>query len=151
KREEIIFTSGTTDGINLVANGFASRLKNDDEIIVSALEHHSNIVPWQILCEKTGAKLKVIPMTTQGELDVSTLEELFSSKTQLVVVNHVSNSLGTINPIEKIITAAHQHDAAILIDGAQAAPHLKAYVQALDVDFYVVSGHKMCGPTGIGV
>lgn len=151
KRKEIIFTSGTTGGINLVANGFASFLKEDDEVIVSALEHHSNIVPWQILCKKTGAKLKVIPMTEQGELDLSQLDRLFSPKTQLVFVNHVSNSLGTINPIEKIITTAHQHGAAILIDGAQAAPHIKADVQALDVDFYVASGHKMCGPTGIGV
>lgn len=151
KREEIIFTSGTTHGINLVANGFASELKKDDEVIVSALEHHSNIVPWQILCEKTGAKLKVIPMTEEGELNMIAFDDLFSNKTKLVFVNHVSNALGTINPIEKIIAKTHEHGAVILVDGAQAAPHIKADVQALDVDFYVVSAHKMCGPTGIGI
>lgn len=148
---EIIFTAGTTAGINLIANGFASELTKDDEIIVSQMEHHSNIVPWQILCEKTDAKLKVIPMTPEGELDMDAFETLFSDKTKLVFVNHVSNALGTINPIKKIIKKAHAHGAAILLDGAQAAPHLKADVQELDVDFYVVSGHKMCGPTGIGV
>ncbi len=151
KREEIIFTAGTTHGINLVANGFASIIKAGEEIIVSQMEHHSNIVPWQILCEKTGARLKVIPMTEEGELNMSKFDELFSEKTKLVFVNHVSNALGTINPIERIIAKAHEHGAAILIDGAQAAPHLKADVQALGVDFYVASGHKMYGPTGIGV
>ena len=151
KKEEIIFTSGTTHGINLVANGFASQLKAGDEVIVSALEHHSNIVPWQMLCEKTGAQLKVIPMTNSGELAMDVFHELLSDKTKLVFVNHVSNALGTINPIETIITEAHKKGAAVLIDGAQAAPHIKADVQALDVDFYVVSGHKMCGPTGVGV
>ena len=151
KKEEIIFTSGTTHGINLVANGFASQLKAGDEVIVSALEHHSNIVPWQMLCEKTGAQLKVIPMTNSGELAMDAFHELLSDKTKLVFVNHVSNALGTINPIETIITEAHKKGAAVLIDGAQAAPHIKADVQALDVDFYVVSGHKMCGPTGVGV
>lgn len=151
KKEEIIFTSGTTHGINLVANGFASELKAGDEVMVSALEHHSNIVPWQMLCEKTGAKLKVIPMTESGELDIEAFEDLLSENTKLVFVNHVSNALGTINPIETIITEAHQKGAVVLIDGAQAAPHIKADVQALDVDFYVVSGHKMCGPTGVGV
>ncbi|GGZ44565.1 aminotransferase class V-fold PLP-dependent enzyme [Mesonia mobilis] len=151
KKEEIIFTSGTTHGINLVANGFASQLKAGDEVIVSALEHHSNIVPWQMLCEKTGAQLKVIPMTNSGELAMDAFHELLSDKTKLVFVNHVSNALGTINPIETIISEAHKKGAAVLIDGAQAAPHIKADVQALDVDFYVVSGHKMCGPTGVGV
>lgn len=151
KKEEIIFTSGTTHGINLVANGFSSELKVGDEVIVSALEHHSNIVPWQMLCEKTGATLKVIPMTESGELNLDAYEELLSEHTKLVFVNHVSNALGTVNDIERIITKAHQKGAAVLIDGAQAAPHIKADVQALDVDFYVVSGHKMCGPTGVGV
>lgn len=151
KKEEIIFTSGTTHGINLVANGFASQLKAGDEVIVSALEHHSNIVPWQMLCEKTGAQLKVIPMTNSGELAMDAFHELLSDKTKFVFVNHVSNALGTINPIETIITEAHKKGAAVLIDGAQAAPHIKADVQALDVDFYVVSGHKMCGPTGVGI
>lgn len=151
KKEEIIFTSGTTHGINLVANGFASQLQAGDEVIVSALEHHSNIVPWQMLCEKTGAQLKVIPMTNSGELAMDVFHELLSDKTKLVFVNHVSNALGTINPIETIITEAHKKGAAVLIDGAQAAPHIKADVQALDVDFYVVSGHKMCGPTGVGI
>lgn len=151
KKEEIIFTSGTTHGINLVANGFSSQLKAGDEVIVSALEHHSNIVPWQMLCEKTGAQLKVIPMTNSGELAMDAFHELLSDKTKLVFVNHVSNALGTINSIETIIAEAHKKGAAVLIDGAQAAPHIKADVQDLDVDFYVVSGHKMCGPTGVGI
>ncbi|MEO2070168.1 MAG: cysteine desulfurase [Zunongwangia sp.] len=151
KTHEIIFTSGTTHGINLVANGFASLLNKGDEIIVSALEHHSNIVPWQILAEKTGAVLKVIPMNQEGELIYPAFEELLSEKTKLVFVNHVSNALGTVNPIKKIIDKAHEYDAAVLVDGAQAAPHIKADVQALDVDFYVVSAHKMCGPTGVGM
>jgi len=150
-KEEIIFTSGTTHGINLVANGFSNLLKEGDEVLVSALEHHSNIVPWQMLCEKSGAKLKVIPMTPQGELDKLAFAELFSKNTKLVFVNHVSNALGTVNPIREIIAKAREVGAAVLIDGAQAAPHIKADVQALDVDFYVVSAHKICGPTGVGV
>ncbi|PZW41772.1 cysteine desulfurase/selenocysteine lyase [Mesonia algae] len=150
-KEEIIFTSGTTHGINLVANGFSNLLKKGDEVLVSALEHHSNIVPWQMLCEKSGAKLKVIPMTPQGELDKLAFAELFSENTKLVFVNHVSNALGTVNPIQEIIAKAREVGAAVLIDGAQAAPHIKADVQALDVDFYVVSAHKICGPTGVGV
>lgn len=150
-KEEIIFTSGTTHGINLVANGFSNLLKKGDEVLVSALEHHSNIVPWQMLCEKSGAKLKVIPMTPQGELDKLAFAELFSKNTKLVFVNHVSNALGTVNPIREIIAKAREVGAAVLIDGAQAAPHIKADVQALDVDFYVVSAHKICGPTGVGV
>ncbi len=148
---EIIFTSGTTHGINLVANGFSSILKEGDEVIVSALEHHSNIVPWQMLCERTGAILKVIPMNQEGELVISEYDKLLSNKTKLVFVNHISNALGTINPIEDIIAKAHNVGAAVLIDGAQASPHIKADVQKLDVDFYVVSAHKMCGPTGVGI
>jgi len=151
KAHEIIFTSGTTHGINLVANGFSTLLKEKDEILVSAMEHHSNIVPWQMLCEKTGAKLKVIPMNDKGELIYSEFEALINSNTKLVFLNHVSNALGTVNPIKKIIEKAHSVDAAVLIDGAQAAPHIKADVQELDVDFYVVSAHKMCGPTGVGL
>lgn len=148
---EIIFTSGTTESINLVANGFASLLKKDDEIIVSALEHHSNIVPWQMLCEHTGARLLVIPMNHDGELMMDEYEKLLSAKTKLVVCNHVSNGLGTINPIEFIIEKAHRVGAAVLIDGAQACPHLKPDVQKLNVDFYVTSAHKMYGPTGVGM
>jgi cysteine desulfurase/selenocysteine lyase len=151
KPHEIIFTSGTTHGINLVANGFAAFLKKGDEIIVSALEHHSNIVPWQMLCERTGAVLKVIPMGLDGKLIMEEYHKLLSQSTKLVFCNHVSNALGTINPIEEIVGAAHNVGAAVLIDGAQAAPHIKADVQKLDVDFYVVSAHKMCGPTGVGM
>lgn len=148
---EIIFTSGTTFGINLVANGFASLLKAGDEVMVSALEHHSNIVPWQFLCEKTGAKLVVIPMNEKGELIISEFDKLLSEKTKIVTVNHISNALGTVNPIEYIIKKAHGVGAAVLIDGAQATPHLRPDVQALDCDFYVFSGHKVCGPTGVGI
>ncbi|MBW4358971.1 aminotransferase class V-fold PLP-dependent enzyme [Flavobacterium taihuense] len=148
---EVLFTSGTTFGINLVANGFASILKPGDEVLVSALEHHSNIVPWQMLCEKTGATLKVIPMNEKGELIISEYDKLLSPKTKIVTVNHISNALGTINPIKYMIDKAHEVGAAILIDGAQAVPHLKPDVQALDCDFYVFSGHKMCGPTGTGI
>lgn len=151
KPHEIIFTSGTTHGINLVANGFTSFLKKGDEIVVSALEHHSNIVPWQMLCERTGAVLKVIPMSVEGKLIMEEYHKILSHRTKLVFCNHVSNALGTINPIEEIIIAAHNVGAAVLIDGAQAAPHIKADVQKLDVDFYVVSAHKMCGPTGVGM
>lgn len=148
---EIIFTSGTTESINLVANGFASLLQKDDEIIVSALEHHSNIVPWQMLCEHTGAILKVIPMSIHGELIMEEYDKLLSNKTKLVFCNHISNALGTLNPIEEIIQKAHAVGAAVLIDGAQSCPHIKPDVQALDVDFYVTSAHKMCGPTGVGM
>ncbi|WP_293297799.1 cysteine desulfurase [Allomuricauda sp.] len=151
KAHEIIFTSGTTQSINLVATGFTSFLKEGDEILVSAMEHHSNIVPWQMLCERTGALLKVIPMNLNGELVMEEYHNLLSDKTKLVFCNHVSNALGTVNPIEKIIDAAHKVGAAVLIDGAQAAPHIKADLQALDVDFYTVSAHKMCGPTGVGM
>ncbi len=148
---EIIFTSGTTHGINTVANGFAFILKEGDEVLVSAMEHHSNIVPWQMLCERTGAKLKVIPMNENGELILSEYKKLLSEKTKLVAVNHISNALGTINPVKDMIEMAHQVGAAFLVDGAQAVPHLKPDVQDLDCDFYVFSGHKMCGPTGTGI
>jgi len=148
---EIILTSGTTHGINLVAHGFSSILKPDDEVIVSAMEHHSNIVPWQMLCERTGAKLKVIPMNEEGELILMKYDELLSNKTKLVFVNHISNALGTVNPIEEIIQKAHLQGASVLVDGAQAGPHLIPDVQQLDVDFYVASAHKMCGPTGVGM
>ena len=151
KAYEIIFTSGTTHGINLVANGFSSILKEGDEIIVSALEHHSNIVPWQMLFERTGATLKVIPMSPEGELVMGEYQKMLSPKTKLVFCNHISNALGTVNPIEEIIEKAHAVGAAVLIDGAQACPHLKPDVQKLDVDFYVASAHKMCGPTGVGM
>ena len=148
---EIIFTSGTTHGVNLVANGFASFLKTGDEVMVSAMEHHSNIVPWQMLCEKTGAKLVVIPMNLQGELILEDYQALLSNKTKIVAFNHISNALGTINPVKEMIKMAHQVGAAILVDGAQAVPHLKPDVQDLDADFYVFSGHKVCGPTGVGI
>ena len=148
---EVLFTSGTTHGINLVANGFASILKSGDEVLVSALEHHSNIVPWQMLCEKTGAILRVIPMDVNGELILSEFDKLVTDKTKIVTVNHISNALGTVNPIQYMIDKAHQFGAAILIDGAQAVPHLKPDVQELDCDFYVFSGHKICGPTGTGI
>jgi cysteine desulfurase/selenocysteine lyase len=148
---EIIFTSGTTHSINLVANGFASFLNENDTVLVSALEHHSNIVPWQMLCEKTKATLKVIPMTSEGTLDMTAYEDLLLLNPKLVFVNHISNALGTINPIEEMIQKAHLVGAAVLVDGAQACPHIKPDVQALDVDFYVTSGHKMCGPTGVGM
>ena len=148
---EVLFTSGTTHGVNLVANGFASILKAGDEVLVSALEHHSNIVPWQMLCEKTGAILKVIPMNEKGELVMAEFDQLLSNRTKIVTVNHISNALGTINPIKYIIDKAHQFGAAVFVDGAQAVPHLKPDVQELDCDFYAFSGHKMCGPTGTGI
>ena len=148
---EVIFTSGTTHGINAVANGFASILKPGDEVLVSALEHHSNIVPWQMLCEKTGATLKVIPMDENGELMMVEYDKLLSDKTKIVTVNHISNALGTVNPVKYMIDKAHEFGAAILIDGAQAVSHLIPNVQELDCDFYVFSGHKMCGPTGTGI
>lgn len=148
---EVIFTSGTTHAINIVAAGLASILQKDDEILISAMEHHSNIVPWQMLCERTGAVLRVIPINSLGELVVSEFDKLLNSKTKIVAVNHISNALGTINPIEYLIKKTHQVGAAILIDGAQAVPHLKPNMQELNCDFYVFSGHKMCGPTGTGI
>ena len=148
---EVIFTSGTTHAINIVAAGFTTLLQKGDEILISAMEHHSNIVPWQMLCERTGAILKVIPMDDNGELILSDFDRLLNSKTKLVAVTHISNALGTINPINYLINKSHQQGAAILIDGAQAVPHLQPDVQALDCDFYVFSAHKMCGPTGVGI
>ncbi len=148
---EIILTSGATHSINIIALGYTEFLKPKDELIVSAMEHHSNIVPWQMLCERTGATLKVIPISKTGVLELDIYRDLLSEKTKLVFVNHVSNALGTVNPISEIISLAHQVGAKVLVDGAQAAPHIKADVQALDVDFYVASAHKMCGPTGVGI
>jgi cysteine desulfurase / selenocysteine lyase len=152
KAEQIIFTKGTTDGINLVAHSFGKAfVKQGDEILISALEHHSNIVPWQMLCEDRGATLKVIPINQKGELLLDEFKKLLSPKTKLVAVNHISNTLGTINPIEEIISLSHSVGAKVLIDGAQAVAHTKVDVQQLDCDFYVFSGHKLFGPTGIGV
>ncbi len=148
---EMILTAGTTHAINIVATGFTQFVTKGDEIIVSALEHHSNIVPWQMLCERTGAELKVIPMNEEGSLQMDVYETLVSKKTKLVFMNHVSNALGTVNPIDFVIKKAHAVGAAVLIDGAQATPHMKPDVQALDVDFYVASAHKLCGPTGVGL
>ncbi|MEE4176112.1 MAG: cysteine desulfurase [Bacteroides sp.] len=149
---EIIFTRGTTESINLVASSFSQKfLKEGDEILISAMEHHSNIVPWQLACEQKGATLKVIPMNEHGELLMETLTGLLTEKTRLVAVSHVSNALGTINPIEEIISQAHQKGIPVLIDGAQAVPHMKVDVQKLDCDFYCFSGHKLYGPMGVGV
>ena len=151
RAQEIILTSGTTESINLIASVYTSLLKTGDELLISALEHHSNIVPWQMLCERTGAQLKVIPMTERGTLDMEAIDTLLNSKTALVFVNHVSNALGTVNPIEQIISKAHAVGAEVLIDGAQACPHIKPDVQELDADYYVTSAHKLCGPTGVGM
>tara|TARA_B110000444_G_scaffold261441_1_gene313640 strand:+ start:15859 stop:17073 length:1215 start_codon:yes stop_codon:yes gene_type:complete len=148
---EIIFTSGATHSINLVASGYSEILKKGDEIILSAMEHHSNIVPWQMICEKTGAILKVAPMDKNGVLILEKFKALCNEKTRLVVISHVSNALGTINPIKSILSIAHSFNAEVLIDGAQAAPHIEIDVQKLDIDYYVVSGHKLMGPTGVGV
>ena len=148
---EIIMTSGTTHSINIIASGYTQILQAGDELLISAMEHHSNIVPWQMLCERTGAVLKVIPMNQTGVLEMEAYKALLSEKTKLVFVNHVSNALGTVNPIDQIIKEAHAIGAKVLIDGAQAAPHIKADVQALDIDFYVTSAHKLCGPTGVGM
>ncbi len=148
---EIIFTKGTTDSINLVANGYRSMLNKGDDIIISEMEHHSNIVPWQMCCEVSGATLKVIPILDNGDLDMDAFENLLSEKTKLVAVTHISNALGTINPVEKLIALTHKVGAKILIDGAQATPHALVDVQGLDVDFYCFSAHKMYGPTGVGV
>ena len=148
---EIIFTKGTTDAINLVANGYRSILKPGDEIIISEMEHHSNIVPWQLCCELSGAKLKVISIKENGELNLSEFKKLISKRTKVVAVSHVSNTLGTINPIEDIIKISHDAGAKVLVDGAQAAAHSKLNMQKLNVDFYCFSAHKMYGPTGVGV
>ena len=148
---EIIFTKGVTEAINLVSNGFRTLLNKGDEIIISEMEHHSNIVPWQICCEQSGAKLKVIPLLDNGELDIKTFNKLLSVNTKLVSITHVSNALGTINPIEEIIKKAHAVGSKVLIDGAQAACHISLNMQELDADFYCFSAHKMFGPTGVGV
>lgn len=148
---EIIFTSGTTYGINLVASAFESQINEGDLVLISALEHHSNIVPWQMLCEKTGAKLEVIPMNNKGELILTEFDKLVANQPKIVAVTHISNALGSIIPIKYIIDESHKNGAAVLIDGAQACPHIKPDVQDLDVDFYVCGAHKICGPTGIGM
>ncbi len=152
KDNEIIFVRGTTEAINLVAQTFGrTHIKSGDEIIISALEHHSNIVPWQLLCAQNGANIKIIPILENGELCIESYKKLLSPKTKLVSVTHASNAIGTINPIKEMIALAHQYNAKILIDGAQAIPHLPVDVQDLDCDFYAFSGHKMYGPMGIGV
>jgi cysteine desulfurase/selenocysteine lyase len=149
---EIIYTKGTTEGINLVAASYGRKfVKEGDEVIISAIEHHANIVPWQLLCEQTGARLRVIPVNDDGELLMDEYERMLSPRTKIVAVNYVSNALGTVNPVRRIIELAHSVDAVVLIDGAQSAPHLTVDVRELDCDFYVFSGHKLCGPTGIGV
>ena len=149
---EIVFVRGTTEGINLVAQSYGRRFfKEGDEVVISAMEHHSNIVPWQMLCEQVGARLRVIPMNHDGELLLDEYERLLGARTKLVSVAHVSNALGTINPIGRIIESAHRRNIPVLVDGAQAAPHMKVDVQELDCDFYAFSGHKLFGPTGIGV
>ena len=148
---EIIFTKGCTDSINLVANGYRSLLGRGDEIIISELEHHANIVPWQLCCEYSGAKLNVVPLKDNGELDIVVFESLLNKNTKLVAISHISNTLGTINPIKEIICKSHQVGARVLIDGAQAASHMSLNMQELDVDLYCFSAHKMYGPTGVGV
>ncbi len=148
---EIIFTKGTTDSINLVASGFTQFVKATDNIVISAIEHHSNIVPWQLLAERTGAELRYIPVNDRGELELDYLNVLLDDNTRIVAVNHISNALGTINPVKEIIEQAHKAGAAVLIDGAQALPHTQVDMQDLDADFYAFSGHKVFGPTGVGV
>lgn len=150
--KEIIITKGTTDGINLIATCYGRAFIHEgDEIIISAMEHHSNIVPWQMLCDEKGCKIRVIPMNDKGELDMDAYSNLFNEKTKLVAVTYVSNSLGTINPVSEMISIAHRHGAVVLVDAAQAVQHIQIDVQKLDVDFLVFSGHKMYGPTGVGV
>ena len=148
--KEVIFTSGTTHSINIVSNGFSKILKREDEIIVSGLEHHSNIVPWQMMIKNNGAKLRVIPLKDNGELDMDEFRNILSNKTKIVFLNHVSNALGIINPIEEIIDISHKNGAIVLIDGAQSAAHFKIDLQKLNVDFFTASAHKLCGPTGVG-
>ena len=148
--EEIIFTSGTTHSINIIANGYTDLLTSDDEIIVSGMEHHSNIVPWQMMVEKNHAKLSVIPLKENGELDIDYFKSIISKKTKIVFLNHVSNALGIINPIEEIIEISHRNGAVVLIDGAQSSAHFTIDLQKLDVDYFTASAHKLCGPTGIG-
>jgi len=152
EEREVIFTSGTTDAINLVMHGYGRKfLKAGDEIILTTLEHHSNIVPWQMLAEETGAKIRVVPINDAGELLIDEYEKLFNARTRFVGVIHVSNALGSINPVKQMTAVAHAHGVPVLVDGAQAVPHMQVDVQDLDCDFYVFSGHKLCGPTGIGV
>ena len=148
--KEVIFTSGTTHSINIVSNGFSKILKKGDEIIVSGLEHHSNIVPWQMMIKNTDAKLRVIPLKDNGELDMDEFKNILSNKTKIVFLNHVSNALGIINPIKEIIDISHKNGAIVLIDGAQSAAHFKIDLQKLNVDFFTASAHKLCGPTGVG-
>ena len=150
--KECIFVRGTTEGINLVANCYGRKfLGTGDEVLISTMEHHSNIVPWQMICEEKGAHLKVVPINENGEIIMSEFDKLLTDKTKIVSINHISNALGTINPIREVIAKAHARNIPVLVDGAQAIPHLKVDVQELDVDFYTFSGHKMCGPTGIGI
>ena len=150
--QEIVYTRGTTESINLVAYSFGSQnVKSGDEIIISGMEHHSNIVPWQLLCEQKGAVLKVIPITDSGELDINQYESMLSNKTKLVAIVHQSNALGTINPVKEVTEMAHAYGAVVLVDGAQSAPHMKIDVQDIGCDFFAFSGHKLYGPTGIGV
>ena len=152
KAEEIIFTRGTTESINLAASSFGKAfIQPGDEVLVSEMEHHSNIVPWQMMCQERGAEMKVIPINDQGEIDLKSYANLLSSKTKIVAITHISNVLGTLNPIKQMIAMAHEEGAAVLIDGAQAAPHVAIDVQDLDADFYAFSGHKLYGPTGIGI
>jgi cysteine desulfurase/selenocysteine lyase len=150
--QEIVFVRGTTEAVNLVASSWGrTNLRSGDEVLVSAMEHHSNIVPWQLVCEATGAKIRVIPMNQRGELELDQYERLLEGPVKLVAVAHISNSLGTVNPVAKMTRLAHEHGAVVLVDGAQGAPHIPIDVQELDADFYTVSGHKMYGPTGFGV
>jgi cysteine desulfurase/selenocysteine lyase len=151
QREEIVFVRGTTEAINLVAASYGQRFQRGDEIVITEMEHHSNIVPWQLLCERSGAVLRVAPIDDAGELMLAEFERLLSPRTRLVAVTHVSNALGTINAVKRVIDLAHAKGIAVLIDGAQAAPHIKIDVQALDCDFYTFSSHKLYGPTGVGV
>ena len=152
EEREVIFTSGTTESLNLVAHGWGRKfLQAGDEIILTTLEHHSNIVPWQMVAEEKGAKIRVVPIYDNGELDLDAYEKLFNSRTRIACFTHVSNALGTINPVREMVAIARKHGVVTLVDGAQAAPHLAVDVQALDCDFYAFSGHKLCGPTGIGV
>ena len=147
---EVIFTSGTTHGINIVSSGLESQISSSDELILSEMEHHSNIVPWQILCEKTDAKLNVIPMKDDGSLDIEAFKKMLNKNVKFVFVSHVSNSLGTINPIEEIIDLSHKNNTKVLVDGAQGAAHFKINLSEIDADYYVASAHKLCGPTGVG-
>ena len=147
---EIIFTSGTTHGINIISSGLEESISSKDELIVSEMEHHSNIVPWQMLCEKTGSKLKVLPINDDGTLDMDEYNSLLTPKVKFVFINHVSNTLGIVNPLKEIIDLAHKNGSKVLVDGAQGAAHFKINLQELDVDYYVASAHKLCGPTGVG-